>query len=200
MNTQSQPTVVIVCGPNGAGKSTLAPALLASILQVPVYLNADSIAMGLGEIGGSNTAVGLLAGRLMLKRIRELMAARKSFAFETTLASRSFASWLSVARQQQGYRVELLFLALASEEQAIRRVLGRVAEGGHAVPEDIIRRRFIRGLKNFFQLYQPLVDRWQMIDASNDRAGLIAHHDREGSLVVSAADRWHELEADYGNG
>lgn len=101
----------------------------------------------------------------MLARLRTLAAAREDFAFETTLASRSFAPWLRGLRGQ-GFRVHVAFLSLPSSELAIARVAARVRRGGHAVPEDVVRRRFTAGLTNFFSLFEPVADSWQMFDSS----------------------------------
>src|SRR5579872_2516519 len=96
------PLVVVVAGPNGAGKSTTAPRLLRGALAVAEFVNADDIARGLSAFRPET--VSLAAGRVMLTRLHALAAARVSFAFETTLASRNFAPWLRTLRAQ-GYRV-----------------------------------------------------------------------------------------------
>jgi predicted ABC-type ATPase len=132
-------------------------------LAVPQFVNADPIAQGLSFFRPES--MGVAAGRVMLARLKALAAAREDFAFETTLASRSFAPWLSTLRAS-GYRSHLIFLSLADSEIAIARVAQRVRQGGHDVPESTIRRRFAAGLRNFFRLYQPVVDSWQMFDNS----------------------------------
>lgn len=158
------PHVVVLAGPNGAGKTTAAPALLRDTLAVDELVNADAIAAGLSAFRPEDVAI--TAGRVMLTRLRELARRRADFAFETTLASRTFAPWLTTLRGE-GYRVSLLYLWLSSPELAIRRVALRVRLGGHAVPEDVIRRRFARGMSNFFKVYRPLADRWQVVDMSS---------------------------------
>jgi predicted ABC-type ATPase len=158
-----QPHVVLIAGPNGAGKSTSAPMLLHT-LGVTEFVNADVLAAGLSAFDPESVA--LEAGRLMLHRLRELAEARANFAFETTLASRSFAPWLA-GLVRGGYAFHLFFLWLPRAEESVLRVRERVARGGHNVPEDTIRRRYQRGLANFFNLYQPLATKWRFYDNSH---------------------------------
>ncbi|HEX5279689.1 MAG TPA: zeta toxin family protein [Micropepsaceae bacterium] len=124
--------VIVVAGPNGAGKSTTAPALLKDALAVKEFVNADAIASGLSPFRPET--VSIAAGRIMLDRMRSLASAGDNFAFETTLASRSFAPWLKNLRSS-GYRVHVLFLWLRTPELAIQRVTERARLGGHVVPE-----------------------------------------------------------------
>jgi predicted ABC-type ATPase len=153
------PAVVLLAGPNGAGKSTAAPFLLRDALAVSEFVNADGIAQGLSAFNPE--AVAIEAGRLMLARLEELARRRETFAFETTLASRSFAPWLR-ARRAQGYEVYLVFLWLPDADAAVR----RVALGGHNVTSDVVRRRYEAGLYNFFALYQPLTTEWHVYNSS----------------------------------
>jgi predicted ABC-type ATPase len=157
------PAIVVLAGPNGAGKSTAAPFLLRDALAVTEFVNADRIAQGLSAFNPD--AVAMEAGRLMLARLEELARRRATFAFETTLASRSFAAWLR-ARRDEGYEVHLVFLWLPDPEAAVRRVAERVARGGHNVAHDVVRRRYKAGLRNFFALYQGLTTAWRMYDTS----------------------------------
>ncbi len=157
------PQVVILAGPNGAGKSTSAPLLLRDTLAVEEFVNADVIASGLSAFAPERAA--LAAGKIMLRRLRELAEQQKNFAFETTLASRSFAPWLTQLINT-GYEAHLLFLALPNVDLAIRRVAMRVSFGGHGIPEEIIRRRYDAGLKNLFQLYMPIMTSWKLFDNS----------------------------------
>jgi predicted ABC-type ATPase len=157
------PKVIVLAGPNGAGKSTSAARLLRGALGVDEFVNADVIAQGLSAFAPQRVA--LAAGRIMMQRLKELAAARASFAFETTLASRTFAPWLADLKAG-GYHIHLIFLWLPSAEVARDRVAERVRLGGHDVPEDTIRRRYRAGWANFCELYQPLVDSWQVIDNS----------------------------------
>lgn len=168
--TEPRPSVVILGGPNGAGKSTAAPALLHGTLAVNEFVNADVIARDLSAADPDGAAIA--AGRVMLTRLRELAGQRVSFAFETTLASRTFAPWLRQLRAS-GYNVHLVFLWLPSADFAIERVAGRVRAGGHDVPAETVRRRYDSGLRNLFELYQPLVSSWGLYDSSGPEPKLI---------------------------
>ena len=180
-----QPRVIVLAGPNGAGKTTAAGAFLQVELGVTEFVNADVIAQGLS--GFRPEAAALQAGRVMLARLRELAAARADFAFETTLASRSFAPWIrNLCRS--GYAFDLYFFWLPTADLAVARVAQRVRSGGHDVPEDTVRRRYRRGIFNFFHLYQPISSNWSVYD--NSAAGspqLIAAG--SGSSEGTVADR-----------
>ena len=155
------PTVVVIAGPNGAGKSTAAPFLLKKAKGILEFVNADQIASGLSAYAPETVA--FEAGRIMLKRVHELAAAKVNFAFESTLSSRSFAHFLTNCKAQ-GYRVEIYFLALPTAQLAINRVALRVKLGGHNIPEADITRRFQRSLHNLFNLYIPIADKWCVLD------------------------------------
>lgn len=155
------PHVIIIAGPNGAGKTTAAPALLNHALDISHFVNADTIAAGLSAFAPEKAAI--QAGRAMLERMRYLANEGENFAFETTLASRSFAPWIADLKMK-GYLFHLTFLRLDNADLAVSRVAERVKLGGHFVPEDTIRRRYVAGLKNFFSLYTPIADSWQMYD------------------------------------
>ena len=157
------PNVVVIAGPNGAGKSTVAPALLAEHLGIGEFVNADVIAHGLSAFDPERAAI--QAGRVMLARLRELSARRADFAFETTLASRTFAPWLAELAAS-GYTFRLLYVWVPNPGLSIARVAGRVVAGGHHVPSDVVNRRYYAGLRNFFTLYRPLTERWVMYDNS----------------------------------
>lgn len=169
--SEANPSIVILAGPNGAGKSTAAPALLRGLLGVSEFVDADVIARGLSAFNAESVAIP--AGRVMLARLRELARRRASFAFETTLASRSFAPWLERLRRD-GYSVHIVFLWLPSAEFAIERVADRVRMGGHSVPTDTVRRRYRTGVRNFFHLYERLASTWRVYDGSRDAPKLIA--------------------------
>ena len=159
------PKVIVIAGPNGAGKSTAAPELLQGTLAVSEFVNADVIARGLAAFDPES--VSIQAGRIMLARLNELAGQRESFAFETTLASRTFAKWITELRKT-GYHFHLVYLWLPSAELAISRVQARVAQRGHHVPDDIVRRRYLRGLVNFFELYRPLATSWKVYSNRDD--------------------------------
>jgi predicted ABC-type ATPase len=178
------PHVIVIGGPNGAGKTTAAPFLLRDTLGVTEFVNADTIAQGLSAFSPEQVAIA--AGRVMLARLKELAQHRANFAFETTLASRSFAPWLS-GLVASGYAFHLIYLWLPSADFAVNRVAHRVQQGGHGVPEITIRRRYGAGLRNFFRLYQPLATTWLVYDNSaGSPPRLIAAG--EGSAVTDVAD------------
>lgn len=158
------PDLVVIAGPNGAGKSTAAPWLLRDCLGIKDYVNADVIASGLS--GFRPESVAAEAGRIMLQRLRSLADAGRDFAFETTLASRSFAAWIVGLKRDRGYRFFLVFLSLPDPELAVRRVAIRVKLGGHSIPEDVILRRHGRGIANLRRLYAPIADWWGLYDSS----------------------------------
>lgn len=183
----SPPLVTILAGPNGAGKTTVADMVLRDTLGITEYVNADRIASGLSGFDPARTA--FAAGRVMMARLRDLSRAGASFAFETTLATRSFAPWLAGLRES-GYSVQLVYLWLSSPELAVRRVAQRVREGGHAVPEGDVRRRYRRSLVNLFGLYMPLADDWTIYDNSGPAAVLVATGGVKGPENIAQAGLW----------
>lgn len=186
------PQVFIIAGPNGAGKSTLAPYLLRDAFGVGEFVNADTIALGLSAF--SPESVTFEAGRIMLARLRDLARARASFAFETTLATRSYAAFVAALRRE-GYEFQLLYLTLRSPELAVERVRSRVRLGGHNVPEAVIRRRFRNGARNFFRLYRPLADTWGIYDNSTlDAPRAVAVGRRDEFTKVLQPDLWQEFQ------
>lgn len=184
------PNLVIIAGPNGSGKSTSAPQLLRDYFGVVEFVNADVIAQGLSAFDVESAA--LDAGRIMIERLDELRTRRSNCAFETTLAARSIASWVPSWRED-GYRSHLVYYWLPSPDIAVARVATRVREGGHGIPEDVIRRRYQRGLKNLVQLYLSIVDTWKVFDGmSQGPPALIAEgHGRLESVLDVAA--WRQI-------
>jgi predicted ABC-type ATPase len=166
--------VVIIAGPNGAGKTTFARELLPNEANCPVFVNADLIAAGISPFLPDLAA--FRAGRLMLEEIRRHAAEGHSFAFETTLAGLSYATMIDRWRAG-GYLVKLIFLSLASPEEAIARVAVRVRQGGHHVPDETIRRRFAAGLTHFRDIYRHRVDFWQLFDNSRESPILVEEGD-----------------------
>jgi predicted ABC-type ATPase len=142
------PSVVVIAGPNGAGKSTSAPVLLQGPLQVTTFVNADVIARGLAGYAPDRAAI--QAGRLMFEHLRQLARTGVDFAFETTLPSKSYASWLAELIKIN-YQFHLIFLWLPDADMAVARVQERVRLGGHDIPEETIRRRYDAGPRNFFR-------------------------------------------------
>lgn len=184
------PQVVVLGGPNGAGKSTIAPELLRNALGLKEFVNADQIASGLSAF--NTEAVAFEAGRIMLRRVHELARDRSNFAFESTLASRSFHPFL-LKLKEDGYRVVIFYVALMSPELAVARVKHRVRMGGHDVPEEIVRRRFRRSLMNLFELYLPVADRWRVFDNSaGAKPTTIA--EQSTSLRIYARKKWLHLQ------
>ena len=155
MATHTDKRIIIIAGPNGAGKTTLARELLLNEADCPIFINADLLAAGLNPLQPERAAIP--AGRMMLEMIDGCVRRGENFAFETTLSGRSYARMIP-RWQAQGYWVTLVFLRLWSPEVAIARVRQRVQEGGHDVPEAVIRRRFNAGWHNFELLYRALVN------------------------------------------
>lgn len=166
---------------------------MPEILNCKEFVDADEIARGLSPFKpeGAN----IQAGRVMLERIKYLLKSGEDFAFETTLATKSYTHFIKEA-QNLGYSVSLLFFWLNSPELAINRVKLRVAEGGHDIPEDVIRRRYDNGLKNFFTLYQSIVDHWMLIDNSGTPYKLIAEAKSEFTNVINI-ETWGKLKSLY---
>ena len=183
----------IIAGPNGAGKTTASYTILPEIFEVKEFVNADEIAKGLSPFNPEN--VGVKAGRLMLQRIHELIENEESFAFETTLSTRSYVNLVKKA-QSNGYDVTLLFLSLDSQELAIKRVETRVIEGGHNIPVDVIKRRYEKGLSNLFNLYIPVVNKWMLVDNSGERFNFIAEGMQE-ELIIKDSETWDFLKEQY---
>ena len=165
-------TILIIAGPNGAGKTTFAREFLLNEANCPTFVNADLIAAGLNPLQPEQEA--MAAGRMMLNMIDDYVSRGRSFAFETTLSGRGYARMIP-RWQEQGYRVRLYFLTLPSAEVAVNRVRQRVAEGGHHVPEEVIRRRLDAGRRNFDIIYRELVDEWSLYDGSGDVPIRLAH-------------------------
>jgi predicted ABC-type ATPase len=182
-------TLYIIAGPNGAGKTTASYTILPEIFNCGEFVNADEIARGISPFNPEK--VGVKAGRIMLQRIHELLGNEESFAFETTLSTKSYVGLIKKA-QHQKYEVILLFLALDSKELALRRVKTRVKEGGHNIPKDIIERRFQSGLQNLFDLYIPIVNKWVLIDNSGTRFEFIAEGSKNKTTIKNEG-KWSLL-------
>lgn len=159
-----KPKIVIIAGPNGAGKTTFANEFLPYEADCPIFVNADLIAAGLAPFDPASASI--RAGRLMLEEIDRYVQSGISFAFETTLSGRAYAAKIEDWKVR-GYIVKLIFLRLDTPEEAIARVQARVLQGGHDIPEDTIRRRFIKGYQNFRNVYRKGVNFWQLFDNSD---------------------------------
>ena len=165
----SDKKIIIIAGPNGAGKTTFAHEYLINEADCPIFVNADLIALGLSPFQPASI---IRAGRLMLEEINNHARRGENFSFETTLSSRGYIRMIRQWRAN-GYRVKLIFLSLATPEEAVNRVRSRVAQGGHNIPEIVIRRRFVRGMYNFQNIYRHCVDYWQLINNSDADLTLI---------------------------
>lgn len=162
--------VIILAGPNGAGKTTFARAFLPDDAGVTRFINADQIAAGLAAFAPERAAI--RAGRLMLEEITLCAARGDSFAFETTLSGTGYLKHIARWRRD-GYAVSLYFLSLPNAETAINRVAERVQQGGHDIPEAVVRRRFASGLDNFHKLYKMAVSDWVLYDNTGAEPVLI---------------------------
>ena len=193
------PNLYIIAGCNGAGKTTASFTILPGMLNCREFVNADSIAAGLSPFNPENVAVE--AGRIMLLRINELLKTGVDFAFETTLATRSYQSLVRDA-QALGYKVMLLFIWLDSPKTAMERVATRVAKGGHNIPEDVIERRYYRGIFNLVNLFLPIIDTWMVVNGTNVIIEPIAEGGRAIDYIVSNEYIWGIISSQsrkYGN-
>lgn len=181
------PQLYIIAGCNGAGKTTASYTILPEMLNCREFVNADNIAAGLSPFNPESVAIE--AGRIMLQRIHNLMTENQTFAFETTLATRSYVSLVKQAKQQ-GYEITLAFFWLSSPKVAQERVLDRVENGGHNIPPETIKRRYFRGIQNLFKLYLPLVDNGFIIDNSTNKHEFIAKKLSNKEIEIINPDLW----------
>jgi predicted ABC-type ATPase len=182
--------MVMIAGPNGAGKTTAAMAMLGKYLDIHEFVNADELARGLNPLHPDREA--MAAGRLMLARIQSLMTQGKSFAFETTAAGLHYLKIIQQAKAA-GYQVHLIFLWLPNAEMAIRRVAQRVSKGGHAIPEETIRRRYSKGLRNLVECYLKAVDSFSIEDRSEETTVVIADKMYGEAIHIYKPDLWQEI-------
>lgn len=183
--------IYIIAGCNGAGKTTASFTILPEILDCKEFVNADEIAKGLSPFQPEK--VSFEAGRIMLERIEVLLKSNENFAFETTLSTRSYKQKLIQAKQN-GFKVKLLFFWLPTIEMAVNRVAIRVSEGGHNIPEDVIARRYSRGIENLFKIYIPLCNDWAVFDNSDETPDLIAEG-IESEIIVANQNNWDLLKS-----
>ena len=174
------PNLYVIAGPNGAGKTTFAKQFLPNYAECREFVNADLIAGGLSPFSPESAAI--LAGRLMLERIKELANQRKDFGFETTLSGKAYAGFLKDSKKI-GYRIHIFFLWVRSVDIALERVSDRVKMGGHKVPEDVVRRRYDKGLSNFNSIYRALSDSWTIFDNSTSTPQIVAYEEN-GELTA----------------
>ena len=178
----------IIAGCNGAGKTTASFTILPEILGCKEFINADEIAKGLSPFQPESVA--MQAGRIMLARMDELLQKGETFAFETTLATKSYKQKIEWA-QANGYEVTLLFFWLDSPNIAKERVAQRVAEGGHNIPLETIERRYYNGIANLFTIYIDMVDICYIFDNSEGRKELIAQKERHKDIVIYNNDKFN---------
>lgn len=169
--------------------------LLPEILDCQEFVNADSIASGLSPF--QPDTVSFEAGRLMLQRMHELMRHGISFAVETTLSSKHYLQFIRESKKA-GYKIALIFYWLTSIQLAKYRVRQRVQKGGHGIPNDVIKRRYDRGLKNFFFMYKDIVNEWTFLDNSRTEPVPIAQRSENQKLTIFNEPVWNSLERKYG--
>ena len=186
----------IISGCNGAGKTTASFTILPEILDCKEFVNADEIAKGLSPFQPEK--VSFESGRIMLNRINELLKEGESFAFETTLSTRSYRNKIQEAKAM-GYTTYLLFFWLQSVDLAKERVRTRVSEGGHDIEPQIIERRYNRGIKNLFDIYLPIIDGALIFDNSEGSHELIAQKTSAGAINIIRRSKFEALKNYYDN-
>ena len=184
----------IIAGCNGAGKTTASFTILPEVLDCKEFINADEIAKGLSPFQPESVAI--QAGRIMLARMDELLQKGETFAFETTLATKSYKQKIEWA-QANGYEVTLLFFWLDSPIMAKKRVAQRVAEGGHSIPSETIERRYHNGIANLFAIYIDMVDICYIFDNSEGRKELIAQKKNNKDIVIYNNDKFNLMKNNY---
>jgi predicted ABC-type ATPase len=190
------PNLYIIAGCNGAGKTTASYTILPEMLNCEEFVNADNIAAGLSPFNPESVAIE--AGRIMLERIDTLMKIQKDFAIETTLATRSYVDLIKRARQI-GYKVSLVYFWLSSPEEAKQRVANRVSKGGHHIPDDVVERRYYRGIYNLFNLYMKISDYWAIVNNTETTPELVISGEFDYSTVIYNNDIWKIIK-DQSNG
>ena len=184
----------IIAGCNGAGKTTASFTILPEVLNCKEFINADEIAKGLSPFQPESVA--MQAGRIMLARMDELLQKGETFAFETTLATKSYKQKIEWA-QANGYEVTLLFFWLDSPNMAKKRVAQRVAEGGHSIPSETIERRYHNGITNLFAIYIDMVDICYIFDNSEGRKELIAQKERHKGIIIYNNNKFNLMKNNY---
>ena len=183
--------VYIIAGPNGSGKTTFAREFLPNYVKCPNFVNADLIAQGLSPFSPRKAAI--KAGKLALSQIRKFLETQIDFAFESTLAGKLYVNLLKKLKAK-GYKLHLFFLWIPDAELAIARIKDRVSEGGHNVLTQDVRRRFKRSIRNFFELYQPLVDSWMLFNNAGSIPALIAKT-KNGQILVGSQELFEKIKS-----
>ena len=179
-----RPHLYIIAGPNGAGKTIFARKFLPQYAECLEFVNADLIAGGLSPFAPERAAI--LGGRLMLDQIHSLAERGLDFGFETTLSGKAYVKLLQDMRKE-GYLIHIFFLWITSVKLALERIKLRIRNGGHPIPENVVRRRFDRSLPNFLRFYKPLADSWAIFDNSGDTPKMIAFEE-SGKLEILDPD------------
>lgn len=184
-------SIFIIAGPNGAGKTTTALSVFPSFTEVYEFINADEIARGLAPLHPESMA--LMASKLMIKRLQDLLKAEKSFAFETTASGRNYIKYLNEAREKK-YEIHLMYLWLNNDNLAVERVAKRVAQGGHHIPEETIRKRYSLGIINIIKYYLPLAYSAVFLDNSNfESQEVIAEKKVNDNLRIGNVEIWNKI-------
>ena len=184
----------IIAGCNGAGKTTASFTILPEVLGCKEFINADEIAKGLSPFQPESVA--MQAGRIMLARMDELLQKGETFAFETTLATKSYKQKIEWA-QANGYEVTLLFFWLRNVTMAKERVAQRVAEGGHSIPSQTIERRYHNGIANLFAIYMDMVDICYIFDNSEGERTPIAKKYKGEKEIIYNTDLYNQMKNSY---
>jgi len=184
------PNLYIIAGCSGSGKTTMAFTILPEFLNCREFVNADEIARGISPFQPEK--ISFLSGRLLLARITELIAQQEDFAFETSLSNLAYGSLIKRAKDH-GYHVTLIFLYLQSELIAFRRILGEAKHEGGFISDEIVTRRYKRGIKNLFNLYLPLADHWIVVDNSDINPEMISSGGRDLDMTVLDEKIWEEI-------
>jgi predicted ABC-type ATPase len=192
----SQKNLYIIAGCNGAGKTSASFTILPEIIECKEFVNADEIAKGISPFQPEKVA--LEAGRIMLNRVNELLNNNESFAFETTLSSRSYKKKVQEAKEK-GYIATLIFLWLENIDLAKERVRTRVSDGGHNIEPDVIERRYVKGIKNLFDIYLPIVHGAFLFDNSLGVPEIIAQKTLDSELEIIQSSKYAQLRETYDN-
>jgi len=188
------PKLYIIAGCNGAGKTTASYTVLPEMLNCKEFVNADEIAKGLSPF--QPESVSIQAGRIMLQRVDELINQEVDFAFETTLTTLSYQDTIKFAKEK-GYSITLVFFWLNNVSLALERVKTRVCEGGHSIPEDVIIRRYNKGINNLLNVFVNLCDYWIVINNSTEQSFIIAEQNIEMGTIVYNKEIW-DIIKNYG--
>jgi predicted ABC-type ATPase len=192
--TPSNPQLLVIAGPNGAGKTTFINTYLPEYTNVREFVNADLIAKGISPFEPEGAMIE--AGRILLTRVHQLIEEKISFALETTLSGKTYVDLIEIAKKL-GYDVRLYYIYLNSVELSLNRIAERVREGGHNVPREDVLRRYDRSLHNFFELYLPIADEWQLFDNSGSDCQPVAVW-KNGEINVTEPSLFKEIQSKHG--